>query len=80
LRLFVGDSTTSAPATRFPLTFASVSVNPYIEMPEGSYRFQVGAIGCTVLSDGYYSYPTPWFFPNAEPDDLSRRWPAAIFP
>ena len=35
-------------------------------MPEGSHRFQVGAICCTVLSDGYYSYPTPWFFPNAE--------------
>jgi glyoxylase-like metal-dependent hydrolase (beta-lactamase superfamily II) len=41
-------------------------------MPEGSYRFQVGAICCTVLSDGYYSYPTPWFFPNADPDELSR--------
>jgi glyoxylase-like metal-dependent hydrolase (beta-lactamase superfamily II) len=41
-------------------------------MPEGSYRFQVGAICCTVLSDGYFSYPTPWFFPNADPDELSR--------
>src|SRR5271157_891757 len=63
---------TDAPRQSLPLTFASVSVNPYIEMPEGSYRFQVGAICCTVLSDGYYSYPTPWFFPNADPDDLSR--------
>jgi len=41
-------------------------------MPEGSYRFQVGAICCTVLSDGYFSYPTPWFFPNADPDEISR--------
>jgi glyoxylase-like metal-dependent hydrolase (beta-lactamase superfamily II) len=41
-------------------------------MPEGSYRFQVGAICCTVLSDGYFSYPTRWFFPNADPEELSR--------
>src|ERR1035441_1918625 len=61
-----------APAHSPPLTFASVSVNPYIDMPEGSYRFQVGAICCTVLSDGYFSYPMPWFFPNADPNELSR--------
>jgi glyoxylase-like metal-dependent hydrolase (beta-lactamase superfamily II) len=41
-------------------------------MPEGSYRFQVGSISCTVLSDGYYSYPAPWFFPNADPAELSQ--------
>src|SRR5215469_8623304 len=35
-------------------------------MPQGSYTFQVGSICCTVLSDGYYSYPTEWFFPNAD--------------
>ena len=42
-------------------------------MPEGSHRFQVGSISCTVLSDGYYSYPASWFFSNANPDDLSRE-------
>ena len=41
-------------------------------MPEGSHRFRVGSIGCTVLSDGYYSYPTSWFFHNADPADLRR--------
>src|ERR1039457_2069522 len=41
-------------------------------MPEGSHRFQVGSITCTVLSDGYYSYPASWFFPNADPAELSR--------
>ncbi|MGD0777462.1 MAG: MBL fold metallo-hydrolase [Candidatus Solibacter sp.] len=40
-------------------------------MPEGSHRFQVGSINCTVLSDGYYSYPSSWLFPNADPADLS---------
>jgi len=40
-------------------------------MPEGSHQFQVGSIRCTVLSDGYYSYPAAWFFPNADPRDLS---------
>jgi len=40
-------------------------------MPEGSHRFQVGSIACTVLSDGYYSYPTSWFFPNADPAHLT---------
>jgi glyoxylase-like metal-dependent hydrolase (beta-lactamase superfamily II) len=39
-------------------------------MPEGSHHFQVGSIHCTVLSDGYYAYPTSWFFPNAEPGTL----------
>jgi glyoxylase-like metal-dependent hydrolase (beta-lactamase superfamily II) len=34
-------------------------------MPEGSYRFQVGSIYCTVLADGYCSYPSPWLFPGA---------------
>lgn len=41
-------------------------------MPEGSHRFQVGSITCTVLSDGYFSFPTPWFFPNADPGELTR--------
>lgn len=41
-------------------------------MPEGSHRFQVGSMCCTVLSDGYFSYPTPWFFPNADPGLLAR--------
>lgn len=40
-------------------------------MPEGSYRFQVGSLCCTVLSDGYYAYPTEWFFPNADPAVLA---------
>ena len=49
-------------------------------MPEGSCRVQVGSICCTVLSDGYVTYPTSWFFPNADPDRLyqafeSRRQP-----
>jgi glyoxylase-like metal-dependent hydrolase (beta-lactamase superfamily II) len=39
-------------------------------MPEGSHRFRVGSITCTVLSDGYYAYPASWFFPNADPADL----------
>jgi glyoxylase-like metal-dependent hydrolase (beta-lactamase superfamily II) len=41
-------------------------------MPSGSYRFQVGSIWCTVLSDGYFSYPTRSFFPNADPTELRR--------
>jgi glyoxylase-like metal-dependent hydrolase (beta-lactamase superfamily II) len=41
-------------------------------MPEGSHHFQVGSIRCTVLSDGYYAYPTSWFFPNAEPGALRQ--------
>lgn len=34
-------------------------------MPEGSHRFEIGTIRCTVLADGYASYPVPWFFPDA---------------
>jgi glyoxylase-like metal-dependent hydrolase (beta-lactamase superfamily II) len=41
-------------------------------MPAGSHRFEIGTIGCTVLSDGYAAYPTPWLFPNADPEQLSR--------
>jgi glyoxylase-like metal-dependent hydrolase (beta-lactamase superfamily II) len=41
-------------------------------MPEGSYAFQVGSVSCTVLSDGYFAYPTPWFFPNADPERLAE--------
>jgi glyoxylase-like metal-dependent hydrolase (beta-lactamase superfamily II) len=40
-------------------------------MPAGAYDFRVGSICCTVLSDGYFSYPTPWFFPNADPQELA---------
>jgi len=42
-------------------------------MPEGSHPFQVGSIRCTVLSDGYYAYPTSWFFANADPQVVSQR-------
>jgi len=41
-------------------------------MPAGSHRFQVGTLCCTVLSDGYAAYPTPWFFPDADRVDLAR--------
>jgi len=41
-------------------------------MPEGSHRFQVGSVNCTVLSDGYYSYPARWFFCNADPEALAH--------
>jgi glyoxylase-like metal-dependent hydrolase (beta-lactamase superfamily II) len=41
-------------------------------MPEGSHRFAIGSIRCTVLSDGYYAYPTSWFFPNADPAVLHQ--------
>jgi glyoxylase-like metal-dependent hydrolase (beta-lactamase superfamily II) len=41
-------------------------------MPAGSYRFQAGSVTCTVLTDGYCSYPTPWFFPNADPHRLAH--------
>jgi glyoxylase-like metal-dependent hydrolase (beta-lactamase superfamily II) len=41
-------------------------------MPEGSYAFEVGAIRCSVLSDGYYAYPVDWFFPNADPARLAE--------
>ena len=34
-------------------------------MPAGSHRFEIGTIRCTVLTDGYASYPLNWFFPNA---------------
>jgi glyoxylase-like metal-dependent hydrolase (beta-lactamase superfamily II) len=40
-------------------------------MPEGAHRFQVGSICCTVLADGYFSYPARWFFPGADPAALA---------
>ncbi len=50
-------------------------------MPAGSYRFELGAFRCTVLSDGYGSYPSRWWFPNANPaelaEGLARRGSAA---
>lgn len=49
-------------------------------MPTGSHRFQVGSITCTVLSDGYFSYPTTWFFPTAEPEALYRALDARRLP
>jgi glyoxylase-like metal-dependent hydrolase (beta-lactamase superfamily II) len=50
-------------------------------MPEGSHSFLVGSIRCTVLADGYASYPAEYFFPNADTDELaaaleSRHLPA----
>jgi glyoxylase-like metal-dependent hydrolase (beta-lactamase superfamily II) len=41
-------------------------------MPEGSHAFPVGSIRCTVLSDGYASYPAAWYFSQVEPGQLSR--------
>lgn len=41
-------------------------------MPAGSYRFRIGSIACTVLSDGYSSYPASWIFPDVDPDRLAR--------
>ena len=49
-------------------------------MPEGSHRFPVGSICCTVLSDGYSSYPTGWFFPNADSEQLSQALEARHSP
>jgi glyoxylase-like metal-dependent hydrolase (beta-lactamase superfamily II) len=49
-------------------------------MPEGSYSFQVGSIACTVLSDGYFAYPTEWFFPNADPNRLRDSMEARHLP
>lgn len=49
-------------------------------MPAGSSTFEVGSIRCTVLSDGYCDYPTPWFFPNADPLELSRLLDAHRLP
>lgn len=49
-------------------------------MPEGSYTFHVGSIGCSVLSDGYVAYPTNWFFPNADPDRLRQALEARHMP
>jgi glyoxylase-like metal-dependent hydrolase (beta-lactamase superfamily II) len=41
-------------------------------MPEGSHRFEVGSVYCTVLADGYSSYPPSWLFPNAGRVELAR--------
>jgi glyoxylase-like metal-dependent hydrolase (beta-lactamase superfamily II) len=49
-------------------------------MPTGSYRFQVGSICCAVLSDGYFSYPTNWFFPNADRERLEAALSARRLP
>src|ERR1017187_1521832 len=46
------------------LTFCPNSVNSHI--------CQRVLIASTVLSDGYYSYPASWFFPNADPAELAR--------
>jgi glyoxylase-like metal-dependent hydrolase (beta-lactamase superfamily II) len=40
-------------------------------MPEGSHRYDVGSIRCTVLTDGYASYPLNWFFPDADTQSLT---------
>ena len=49
-------------------------------MPEGSHRFEIGSIRCTVLTDGYASYPRKWFFPNADPDALAAALQAHGLP
>ena len=36
-------------------------------MPAGSHAFDIGSIRCTVLTDGYCSYPAEWLFANVEP-------------
>jgi glyoxylase-like metal-dependent hydrolase (beta-lactamase superfamily II) len=41
-------------------------------MPEGSHRFEVGSLYCSVLADGYVSCPAPWFFPNADRSRLAQ--------
>ena len=41
-------------------------------MPAGAHRFSIGSIHCTVLSDGYFSYPVQWLFPAVEPEELTR--------
>jgi glyoxylase-like metal-dependent hydrolase (beta-lactamase superfamily II) len=41
-------------------------------MPAGSYRFQVGTLCCTVLSDGYVEHPTSWYFPDAGAVELEQ--------
>src|SRR5579872_3010518 len=49
-------------------------------MPAGSYRFQIGSISCTVLTDGYASYPTEWFFPDAGAEQLGPAMRRYGFP
>ncbi|HWC95580.1 MAG TPA: MBL fold metallo-hydrolase [Candidatus Sulfopaludibacter sp.] len=49
-------------------------------MPAGAYDFRVGPICCTVLSDGYFSYPMAWFFPNADPAELAAALDARRLP
>jgi len=49
-------------------------------MPAGSYRFEVGAVTCTVLSDGYFSFPTEWLFPNARPGRVAGALEARGLP
>ena len=41
-------------------------------MPAGSHRFQVGALWCTVLSDGSVANPASWYFPNAGGAELAE--------
>jgi glyoxylase-like metal-dependent hydrolase (beta-lactamase superfamily II) len=42
-------------------------------MPAGAHSFHVGSIGCTVLSDGYFSYPAAWFFSGAGAEEFPRE-------
>jgi glyoxylase-like metal-dependent hydrolase (beta-lactamase superfamily II) len=49
-------------------------------MPAGAYDFRVGSLCCTVLSDGYVSYPSPWLFPNADPQELAAALKARRLP
>src|SRR3954471_11031905 len=41
-------------------------------MPAGSHSFMVGSVRCTVLSDGYFSYPAEWLFANVEPERVRQ--------
>jgi glyoxylase-like metal-dependent hydrolase (beta-lactamase superfamily II) len=49
-------------------------------MPSGSHQFRVGSFSCTVLADGYASYPLAWFFPNADPVRLASALGARGLP
>ena len=40
-------------------------------MPAGAWRFDIGTIRCSVLSDGYFAYPASSFFPDAGARELA---------
>ncbi len=49
-------------------------------MPAGSHRFQVGSISCTLLADGYCSYPAEWLFANAARQEIGEALAARRAP